>query len=121
MDTVAVHEAIKEAADHIRAGKGPYFLEIKTYRYKGHSVSDPAKYRTREELNSYRDRDPIKFVEKKVIGEGLATEAEIQAIKTKIEAEIVDAVEFAEASPFPDASELYTNVYHQEDYPYLKD
>ena len=121
MNPEDVHEALLEACEHARSGKGPYFLEIKTYRYKGHSVSDPAKYRTRDEVKGYRNQDPIKFVESKMVGEGLATKEEVKAIKDKIEAEIEDAVQFAESSPYPDASELYTDVYHQEDYPYLKD
>ncbi len=121
MDTEAVHEAIKKAADHIREGKGPYFLEIKTYRYKGHSVSDPAKYRTRDELNTYRDRDPIKQLEKTMLDGKIATEAEIKAIKDAIKIEVENSVKFAEESPLPDPSELYTDNYVQEDYPFIKD
>ncbi len=121
MDTVAVHEAIKEAADHIRAGKGPYFLEIKTYRYKGHSVSDPAKYRTRDELNSYRDRDPIKQLEKAILDLKIGSEAEIKAVKTKIKEEVEDSVKFAIESPLPPVEELWTDNYTQEDYPFIKE
>ncbi len=121
MDTMAVHEAIKEAADHIRSGKGPYFLEIKTYRYKGHSVSDPAKYRTRDELNSYRDRDPIKQLERVIIDNKIGTEAEIKEIKSKIKAEVEDSVKFAIESPLPDPKELWTDNYVQEDYPFIKE
>jgi len=119
MSPEAVHEALERAAEHIRSGKGPYYLEIKTYRYKGHSVSDPAKYRTKAELNDYKDRDPVKETEKKIIDNKIASEAEIKAIKDKIKAEIAEAVAFAEASPLPDPSELYTDNYMQEDYPYL--
>ncbi len=114
-----VHEALQRAADHIRAGKGPYFLEIKTYRYKGHSVSDPAKYRTKEELQSYKDRDPVKETEKKILDNKIASKKEIDAIKDAIKAEINEAIAFAEASPLPDPSELYTDNYLQEDYPFL--
>lgn len=121
MDTIAVHEAIKEAADHIRAGKGPYFLEIKTYRYKGHSVSDPAKYRTREELNSYRDRDPIKSLERTILEGKIASEDEIKAIKKKIKDEVEDSVKFALESPLPPVEELWTDNYTQEDYPFIMD
>lgn len=121
MDTIAVHEAIKEAADHIRSGKGPYFLEIKTYRYKGHSVSDPAKYRTREELNSYRDRDPIKSLEAAILEGEIGTEDEIKAIKKKIKDEVEDSVKFAIESPLPPVEELWTDNYTQEDYPFIKD
>jgi pyruvate dehydrogenase E1 component alpha subunit len=116
----SVHEAISRAAEHIRAGNGPYFLEIRTYRYKGHSVSDPAKYRTKEEVQSYQDRDPIKVTEDKIISGKIATAEEIQAIKDLIKAEVEDAVEFAENSPYPDAAELYTDNYVESDYPYIK-
>lgn len=121
MDPEAVHEAFDKAITHAREGNGPYFLEMKTYRYKGHSVSDPGKYRTKEEVKSYRDRDPIKMIEKTIIDGKHATEEEIKTIQDKIKAEIADAAKFAEESPFPDASELYDHVYIQEDYPYLKD
>lgn len=121
MDPEAVHEAFDKAITHAREGKGPYFLEMKTYRYKGHSVSDPGKYRTKEEVKSYRDRDPIKIIENKIIEGKHGTEEDIKAIQDKIKAEIADAAQFAEDSPFPDASELYDHVYIQEDYPYLKD
>lgn len=120
MSPESVHEAISRAAEHIRAGKGPYFLEIRTYRYKGHSVSDPAKYRTKEEVQAYQDRDPIKVTEDKIISGKIATVEEIQAIKDKIKAEIDDAVQFAEDSPYPDASELFTDNYTDTDYPYIK-
>jgi pyruvate dehydrogenase E1 component alpha subunit len=121
MSPEAVHEAVTKAAKHIRAGKGPYFLEIKTYRYKGHSVSDPAKYRTKDELNEYRDQDPIKVTEKKMIENKIATEEEIKEIKAKINKEIEDALKFAEESSFPDGAELFSDNYLQEDYPYIKD
>ncbi len=115
----SVHEALSRAAEHIRAGKGPYYLEIKTYRYKGHSVSDPAKYRTKEELQEYKDQDPVKLTELKILTEKIANEDEIKAIKEKIKIEIDEAVKFAEESPLPDPSELYKDNYVQDDYPYL--
>ncbi len=119
MNPESVHEALEKAAKHIRAGKGPYYLEIKTYRYKGHSVSDPAKYRTKTELESYKDRDPVKETEKKIIDNKIATKKEIDAIKAAIKLEIDEAVAFAESSPYPDPSELYTDNYMQKDYPFL--
>jgi len=119
MDPAAVHEAISKAADHIRAGNGPYFLEIKTYRYKGHSVSDPGKYRTKEEVKEYKDKDPINILEKKMLKEKITTEAAIKKLKAEVKVEIDEAVQFAEESSFPDASELYTDNYQQEDYPFL--
>ena len=117
----AVHDAVAKAAEHIRAGNGPYFLEIKTYRYKGHSVSDPAKYRTKEELEEFKGKDPLKMTEAKILDEGIATEAEVKAIKDKIKTEIAEAVEFAEDSDYPDGSGLYEDNYLQEDYPYIRD
>jgi pyruvate dehydrogenase E1 component alpha subunit len=119
MNPESVHEAVTKAAEHIRAGKGPYYLEIRTYRYKGHSVSDPAKYRTKEEVQSYKDRDPVKMTESKILKDKIATEDEISAIKLKIKEEIAEAVKFAEESPYPDPSELYSDNYVQDDYPFL--
>ncbi|MGH1437606.1 MAG: pyruvate dehydrogenase (acetyl-transferring) E1 component subunit alpha [Lewinella sp.] len=119
MDPVAVHEAVGRAAAHIRSGKGPFYLEIRTYRYKGHSVSDPAKYRTKEEVKEYQDRDPIKMIEKTILDGKIATEKEIKTIQDAVKVEIDHAYKFAEESPLPDASELYTDNYLQEDYPYL--
>ncbi|MCP3930824.1 MAG: pyruvate dehydrogenase (acetyl-transferring) E1 component subunit alpha [Bacteroidetes bacterium] len=119
MNPESVHEAVQRAAEYIRAGKGPYFLEIRTYRYKGHSVSDPAKYRTKDEVRKYKERDPIKLIENKIITDKIATSEEIDEIKKKVKAEIDDAVKFAEQSDFPDPSELYNDNYVQEDYPFL--
>lgn len=121
MNPESVHEAMSRAAAHIRAGKGPYYLEIRTYRYKGHSVSDPAKYRTKEEVQSYQERDPIKVTEDKILNLQLATAAEIQAIKDAVKVEVEEAVAFAEASPLPDPAELYTDNYVENDYPYIRD
>ena len=121
MDPVSVHEAMEKAIKHIRAGKGPYFLEINTYRYRGHSVSDPAKYRTKEELEHYKGLDPIITIEEKVVQDKIATQKEVDAIKDKIKAEIADAVQFADDSAYPDPSELFTDNYTQEDYPFIKD
>lgn len=120
MSPESVYEGIKKAADHIRAGNGPYFLEIRTYRYKGHSVSDPAKYRTKEEVQEYKDRDPVKMTELKILQDKIGTEEDIKAIKEKIKVEIAEAVKFAEESSYPDPSALYEDNYTQEDYPFLK-
>ncbi len=121
MDPVAVHEAVTKAVEHIRAGKGPYFLEIRTYRYKGHSVSDPAKYRTKEEVASYKERDPVKLLELKLLKDKLLSAEELKDIKVAVKAEVEEAVKFADASPLPDASELYTDNYVEDDYPYIRD
>lgn len=116
----SVHEAIERAAKHIRSGKGPYFLEIKTYRYTGHSVSDPGKYRSKEEVKQYLDIDPVKVIERFILENKLADEATIKSIKDSIKAELDEAVAFAENSALPDASELYTDNYLQTDYPFMK-
>jgi pyruvate dehydrogenase E1 component alpha subunit len=121
MNPEAVHDAVIRAAEHIRAGHGPYFLEIRTYRYKGHSVSDPAKYRTKEEVESYKERDPIKLIEQTILDNKIATAEQIQEIRDRIKEEIDDCVQFAEESPYPDAQELYTDNYTQADYPFIKD
>ncbi|HMN91506.1 MAG TPA: pyruvate dehydrogenase (acetyl-transferring) E1 component subunit alpha [Saprospiraceae bacterium] len=121
MNPESVHEAVSRAAAHIRAGKGPYFLEINTYRYKGHSVSDPAKYRSKDEVEEYKGKDPVKTTEDKILQMGLATPEDIQQIKDAIKAEIEAAVQFAEESAYPDGSELYTDNYAQPDYPFIRD
>lgn len=118
MNPEEVHLALEKAAKYIRSGKGPYFLELKTYRYKGHSVSDPARYRSKEELQEYQEKDPVKMLEKKIIDEGIGTEAEIQEVKDRIKKIVEESVAFAEASDFPDPSELYTDNYVQEDFPF---
>ncbi|MBB4080486.1 pyruvate dehydrogenase E1 component alpha subunit [Lewinella aquimaris] len=118
MSPEAVHEAVSRAAEHIRSGKGPYYLEIKTYRYKGHSVSDPARYREKDEVKSYQQRDPVKVTEKAILENGLATAEEIKEIKDSVKAEIAEAVKFAEESPYPDGADLYTDNYSTP-YPFL--
>jgi pyruvate dehydrogenase E1 component alpha subunit len=121
MKCETVHEAVAEAADRARKGEGPTFLEIKTYRYKGHSMSDPAKYRTKEEVEEYKQKDPIETTLATILKKKYATEAEIEAINERIKKEVDDCVTFAEESPFPDASELYTDNYVQPDYPFILD
>ena len=121
MNVEEVHDAVARAAERARGGEGPTFLEFKTYRYKGHSMSDPAKYRTKEELEEYRHRDTIEAVRHTILTHSLATEDELTAIDEKIKARVQESVEFAENSPFPDAAELYHDVYVQGDYPYIHD
>ena len=112
MDVVAVRDAARKAAEHARSGKGPYILEMKTYRYRGHSMSDPAKYRTREEVDEVRkNRDPIDHVEELLTAKGWADEAELKAVDAEVKAIVADAAEYARTSPEPDPSELYTDVY----------
>jgi pyruvate dehydrogenase E1 component alpha subunit len=111
MDVNAVKEAALKAATHARGGEGPYILEMMTYRYRGHSMSDPAKYRPKEELNEMRTKhDPIDHVRQLLIDGGGATDDELKAIDKGIRDIIADAQEFALASPEPDPSELYTDV-----------
>ena len=121
MSPESVYEGVKKAVEHIRSGKGPYFLEIRTYRYKGHSVSDPARYRTKEEVQEYKDRDPVKMTESKILKDKIATAEEIAAIKDMIKKEIDAAVKFAEESPYPDPADLFEDNYTQADYPFIVD
>ena len=111
MDVLAVRKAAAVAVAHCRAGKGPYVLEMQTYRYRGHSMSDPAKYRSREEVSKVRsERDPIDRMRGWLIGEKVASEDELKEIDRKIKDIVSDAAEFAQNSPEPDPSELYTDV-----------
>jgi pyruvate dehydrogenase E1 component alpha subunit len=110
MDVDAVAEAGARAAEHART-KGPYILEMKTYRYRGHSMSDPAKYRTKEEVDEVRKtRDPIDHLKAKLEGAGVS-EDELKAIDNEVRQIVLDAAEYARTSPEPDPSELYTDVY----------
>jgi len=111
MDVAAVREAGLEAVAHVRAGKGPFLLEMKTYRYRGHSMSDPAKYRTKEELEDYKEnKDPIENLKKRVIADGYATEASLNDLEKEIKAIVNEAAQFAQDSPEPPESELWTDV-----------
>ena len=116
-----VHEAVARAAERARAGEGPTFLEFKTYRYKGHSMSDPAKYRTKEELEDYRSKDAIEHVRQTILENKFATEQDLEAIDNEIKVKVNESVEFAENSPYPTPDELYKDVYAQQDYPFIQD
>jgi pyruvate dehydrogenase E1 component alpha subunit len=110
MDVLACRGAAEEALAWVRAGKGPIILEMKTYRYRGHSMSDPAKYRSREEVQGVRDKsDPIDHVKKLLEAEGV-TEADLKALEQDIRKTVNEAADFAEQTPEPDAAELYTEV-----------
>jgi pyruvate dehydrogenase E1 component alpha subunit len=112
MNVLAVKEAGERAVAHCRAGKGPYILEVKTYRYRGHSMSDPAKYRTREEVQKMREeRDPIEQVREMLIGNKYATEDDLKAIDKEIKEVVNQAAEFARTSPEPSLDELWTDIY----------
>jgi pyruvate dehydrogenase E1 component alpha subunit len=112
MDVLAVRAAAEEATDHARSGKGPIILEMMTYRYRGHSMSDPAKYRSREEVAKMREqRDAIDQLRKHILEGGHAKDEYLKAIDNEVKAVITEAAEFAQNSPEPDPSELYTDVY----------
>lgn len=121
MDPVAVHNAMDEAVQRARAGEGPTFLEMRTYRFKGHSMSDPQKYRTKDEVESYKAKDPIEIVKQTIVAEKYADDKWFDEMDEKIKAIVDESVKFSEESPWPEASELYTDVYVQKDYPYIRD
>lgn len=116
-----VHEAIAMACAHVRDGHGPYLLDIKTYRYKGHSMSDPQKYRTKEEVEEYKKQDSIESVKETILKHKWASEAELDAMDEAVRKEVEEAVLFAEESPMATEVELYNDVYSQKDYPFEKD
>jgi pyruvate dehydrogenase E1 component alpha subunit len=121
MDVTGFHRGLERALAHARAGKGPVLMETNTYRYKGHSMSDPQKYRTKEELENYKNLDPISKLADFLIDSGIQAEESLAQMEVEIRDEIEDAVKFAEDSPLPDHSELYKDVYMQQDYPYITD
>ena len=116
-----VHNAIEEAADRARRGDGPTLLDIRTYRYKGHSMSDPQKYRTKDEVNEWMDKDPIEHVLDVLKENAWISDQEIEEIDAWVKNEVEESVAFAESSPYPEASDLYQDVYMQTDYPYIKE
>ncbi|OUU17061.1 MAG: pyruvate dehydrogenase (acetyl-transferring) E1 component subunit alpha [Crocinitomicaceae bacterium TMED45] len=121
MSPEAVRDAIAEAAERGRKGEGPTLLDIQTYRYKGHSMSDPQKYRTKDEVANYVERDPIAHVRGVILENKWNTEEELKAVEKEVKAQVEEAIKFAEESPLPDASELYEDVYMQSDYPFVND
>lgn len=121
MDPVAVYEAVHKAAELARKGGGPTLLEVNTYRYKGHSMSDPQKYRTKEEVEEYKAQDPIQQVLNMIKKKKWASDEELTKINADIKAEVEECVKFAEEGEFPKAEALYEHVYAQEDYPFIMD
>ena len=121
MTAEAVHEGVARAVNRARQGEGPTLLEMKTYRYKGHSVSDPQKYRSKDEVEEYKDQDPITKVTKTILDNNFATEGELKAIDDKITLIVDASVKFAEESPWPDDSEVYKDVYIDQNYPFIVD
>jgi len=121
MNAEAVHDAVSRAVKRARENGGPTLLEMKTYRYKGHSISDPQKYRTKEEVDEYKSKDPITIVLKTIKENNFATDEEIAAIDTRINNEVEACVKFAEESPFPADDEVLKDVYIDKDYPFITD
>ncbi len=116
-----VHEAVARAVKRARQGDGPTLLELKTYRYKGHSISDPQKYRSKEEVDEYKEQDPINKVKTTILSNAFATEDELNAIDSRINAVVEASVKFAEESPWPDDSEVLKDVYLDKNYEFITD
>ena len=114
-----VHNAVAEAAERARSGEGPTLLEFRTYRYKGHSISDPGKYRTKDEVAEYKEQDPITQCMKSIMEHDYATEDELKEIEKKVKKQVEEAIAFADESEFPDPEAALTDVYVQKDYPFL--
>jgi pyruvate dehydrogenase E1 component alpha subunit len=121
MSPEAVHDAVLRAVNRAREKSGPTLLEIKTYRYKGHSMSDPQKYRTKDELEEYKQKDPIDHVLRVLQTEYHVSDEDINVINERVKVEVEESVTFAEESPWPDDSEVLKDVYIQEDYPFIMD
>ena len=121
MDPEHVHEAVARAVKRAREKGGPTLLEMKTYRYKGHSISDPQKYCSKEELDEYKTKDPITLVTKHIFDYNYATQEELDAIDKRINDVVEESVRFAEESPWPDDSELLKDVYVDKNYPFIVD
>jgi len=121
MTAEAVHEGVARAVKRAREGDGPTLLEMKTYRYRGHSVSDPQKYRSKEEVEEYKNQDPITKVMNTILSNKFATKNELAAIDEKIKSIVEASVKFAEESPWPDDSEVLKDVYIDSSYPFITD
>ena len=121
MSPEAVHESVARAVKRAREGGGPTLLEMKTYRYKGHSMSDPQKYRSKDEVEEYKEQDPIETTKAKLIENFGVTEEQIEAINERIKQVVDEAVKFAEESPWPNDDELLKDVYQEPNYPFILD
>jgi pyruvate dehydrogenase E1 component alpha subunit len=111
MDVDAVYNAVVQATERVRSGGGPVIIEVKTYRYRGHSMSDPATYRSKEEVAEYKEKDPITMVRQMIIENSYATEDQLKEIEKKVKAQIAEVAEYATSGPFPSEDELYTDIY----------
>lgn len=121
MSAEAVHEGVSRAVKRAREKGGPTLLEIKTYRYKGHSISDPQKYRTKEEVEEYKHKDPINALLRTIVESKIASEEEIKQINERVDHAVAESVKFAEESPWPDDDEVLKDVYVDQDYPFITD
>ncbi|MFM7839092.1 MAG: pyruvate dehydrogenase (acetyl-transferring) E1 component subunit alpha [Chitinophagaceae bacterium] len=121
MSAEAVHESIARAVKRAREGGGPTLLEMKTYRYKGHSISDPQKYRTKDEVEEYKQRDPIELILQTIQDNQFATPEKIQEIQKRVNDKVAAAVKFAEESPWPNDDEVLKDVVMEPDYPFIVD
>ena len=111
MDVMEVHQAAKRILDLIRTGSGPYFLEITTYRFRGHSMGDPERYRKQDEVKKWQEEDPIGILERHLLAEKIASDEELRKIDERVELVLRDAIEFAENSPEPSIDELFKDMY----------
>jgi pyruvate dehydrogenase E1 component alpha subunit len=121
MNAEEVHDAVSRAVKRAREGGGPTLLEIKTYRYKGHSISDPQKYRTKEEVEEYKGKDPITNLTNTILKNKIATQEELDEINKRVDQAVAESVKFAEESPWPSDDEVLKDVYVDQNYPYIVD
>ena len=121
MNPETVHDALSKAVKRAREKGGPTLLEIKTYRYKGHSISDPQKYRTKDEVDEYKSKDPINLLRKNILDSKLATEEQVKEIDARCDEVVAASVKFAEESPFPSDDEVLKDVYVDQNYPFIVD
>lgn len=121
MHCETVHEAVESAVARARKGDGPTLLEMKTYRYKGHSMSDASTYRTKDEVAEYKLKDPIESVLAVIKKNKWASDSELEATEKRVKDIVAESVKFGEDSPYPEVDELYKDVYTQEDYPFIKE
>lgn len=121
MTPESVHKGVEKAVERARAKEGPTLIEIKTYRYKGHSMSDPAKYRSKEEMEEYKLKDPVETTRIKLQQDWKVTDEEIEKIHEKVKEEVDESIRFAEESPWPDDDELLKDIYAEDNYPFITD
>lgn len=121
MNAETVHESVTRAVKRAREKGGPTLIEMKTYRYKGHSISDPGKYRSKDELEEYRGKDPITMIKKTIFDNDIASEEELKTIDERVDKIVAESVKFAEESPWPDDSEVLKDIYMDKNYPFIVD